>query len=445
MALETPLLDPEVLKHFMELLDLSAQLIGGGDTARIWKKVDSLRPLFGRHLSHVYWVDWAIGQEKFYFTPEHGESLSEWEREELGITRFPTTVIAAMPIDRDLKTDPLDGLVTVAILQRKAVLIAHSFPETVGHSLKDYGVIFLTSADPHKNATQARLEIRDRAREITENLSKRLKVKVAIGVGNPSPRGGPLAASYQQAVSALHLCVQMGRPIMFFNEAPVSAVGGAVAMKQQAVKLVEAYLRGSKSTFRVARERYLEQALLSSFGVLDVLRTQLMSALADLLEAFHRRHAPDEEAYASLASTMESRLKVPLGIHALSGAFRDALESFLAYGDRPRGARAHVKMEHAQRFVDGHFSEPLILADIARRFNLSVSTFHRSFRKLTGRTFGAYLTGKRIEEAKRLLKTTSLPLEQVAQACGFNSASYFIQSFRKALRVTPGQYRGNRN
>jgi two-component system response regulator YesN len=50
----------------------------------------------------------------------------------------------------------------------------------------------------------------------------------------------------------------------------------------------------------------------------------------------------------------------------------------------------------------------------------------------------------RINESKKLLKTTNLPVYQIAERVGFNSSSHFIKIFKKNEEVTPLQFRNYR-
>lgn len=442
MALmETPILDGATLEAVLKLVGQMMRLIAGEDPRMVAERIDALRPIIGRHRPHRYWVEWIIRRDRFAVSTERRDSLTWWEAEELGVTRFPTTVVAAMPVERGSRAGFLDSLITASALQKEAFDLARTVPETIGHALEDYGVLFMTSADPAKGATQARLEIRDRVRILTDTLSRRLKIRLAVGIGNPGTPGMPLVDSYHQAVSALHLCLQSGRSLLFYNEAPAHPEGGAMTLRRQAQVIAETYQRGSRSAFRLALERYLEQALLMSAGNLEVFRIHLTTALSDLLEAFRRRYQPENAAFDSMATTVERTMAYPEGVQGLLNAFRETAGMLASYDDRSSEVRAHLKMEQAQHFLDEHFAEPMVLKDVARRFGVSSSTFLRRFRKVTGRTFGDYLLSRRIDEARRLLSTTTMSMEQIAQNSGFNSASYFIQAFRRLQGTTPGKYR----
>ena len=88
-----------------------------------------------------------------------------------------------------------------------------------------------------------------------------------------------------------------------------------------------------------------------------------------------------------------------------------------------------------------HFDEPLPLPKVARKAGFSVPAFTRVFKKATGTTFVAYLRSVRVDHAKKLLTTTPLSLEEIAQSCGFNSQHHLIRSFKKVVGQTPGAYR----
>jgi AraC family transcriptional regulator len=48
---------------------------------------------------------------------------------------------------------------------------------------------------------------------------------------------------------------------------------------------------------------------------------------------------------------------------------------------------------------------------------------------------------RRIEHARRLLKTTSQPLQQIADACGYADLSHFSHRFRDSVGAPPSRYR----
>ncbi|MFF2078699.1 GlxA family transcriptional regulator [Kitasatospora sp. NPDC058162] len=92
-------------------------------------------------------------------------------------------------------------------------------------------------------------------------------------------------------------------------------------------------------------------------------------------------------------------------------------------------------------WIADHPGEDLAVPALAARSAMSERNFTRVFRAETGRTPGAYVESVRIEAARRLLETTAATLDSVAHSCGFGTVETLHRSFRRTLRVTPGEYR----
>lgn len=100
------------------------------------------------------------------------------------------------------------------------------------------------------------------------------------------------------------------------------------------------------------------------------------------------------------------------------------------------------RIEKAKQIIDkkkgdSHFS----LHEICNDVFLSVSQFSLLFKKGTGKTFIEYLTHCRMEEAKKLLKTTDFKSYEIAEKSGFSDPRYFSIIFKKTIGVTPMEYR----
>ena len=72
---------------------------------------------------------------------------------------------------------------------------------------------------------------------------------------------------------------------------------------------------------------------------------------------------------------------------------------------------------------------------------LSERSYIRRFKNATGMTPIEYILNLRIEEAKQLLETTTIPIEAVAETVGYQDASFFNLKFQKKVGLTPAQYR----
>jgi len=91
--------------------------------------------------------------------------------------------------------------------------------------------------------------------------------------------------------------------------------------------------------------------------------------------------------------------------------------------------------------VDSHYAEEISLDSIAERFHINTAYFCKLFKSVTGKTFIEYLTDKRIEIARKLLKTTDLKTYQVAEKTGFQTPEYFSKIFKKMTGYSPKDYK----
>ena len=88
-----------------------------------------------------------------------------------------------------------------------------------------------------------------------------------------------------------------------------------------------------------------------------------------------------------------------------------------------------------------HAARPLTVDEIARQAALSTRTLARRFREQTGSTPLQWLLAARVRNARRLLETTRLSIEEVAAAVGFDTAGNFRERFHRTMGVSPARYR----
>ena len=101
----------------------------------------------------------------------------------------------------------------------------------------------------------------------------------------------------------------------------------------------------------------------------------------------------------------------------------------------------HDTVQEIISFLRQHYQEDLSLNDVSRAVGFSASECCRLFKRVTGDTILNYLKSYRLTRSIEMLEETELPVSRIALESGFNGASYYIESFKKELHVTPLQYR----
>lgn len=81
------------------------------------------------------------------------------------------------------------------------------------------------------------------------------------------------------------------------------------------------------------------------------------------------------------------------------------------------------------------------LSVLAEEFHLNPQYISQLFKNEIGVNFLSYLTNIRMENAKKLLLSTSLSIAEVADRSGFGDYRVFTKVFKKSEGITPSQYR----
>ena len=172
------------------------------------------------------------------------------------------------------------------------------------------------------------------------------------------------------------------------------------------------------------RLRVLAQAR----GALMPFTDQLVGAAAlQLLNELQKGHTVDDGFTARLAELM------------LEQTFR-MLTTPATGGINPR----HVHFSRLQAVLN-HIHEDLtddLSADaLAAKAELSLAHFRRMFHEAMGLPPHRYVMNVRLEQARKLLTLSSMPIARIAQGCGFSSQSHLTACFRAAHACTPAKYR----
>ncbi len=91
-------------------------------------------------------------------------------------------------------------------------------------------------------------------------------------------------------------------------------------------------------------------------------------------------------------------------------------------------------------FIDANLTEKLSIDSIAFEVGLSKFHFSREFKKLTGKTVIDYINMRRCEIAKRLLINENYSVAETAEKCGFDNPTYFSETFKKYIGLSPANF-----
>ena len=92
-------------------------------------------------------------------------------------------------------------------------------------------------------------------------------------------------------------------------------------------------------------------------------------------------------------------------------------------------------------YLADHYQESSSLDELASRFFTNKFYLTRIFKQVTGFTIREYLHIQRVQKAQEFLRSSLLPITEIALMVGFENVSYFEKIFRRYCMQSPREYR----
>lgn len=144
-----------------------------------------------------------------------------------------------------------------------------------------------------------------------------------------------------------------------------------------------------------------------------------------------------------LGSEIRGELETVDGSNVLE-LVEDMFTSVISKRKGEIGKQYKNQLSLAMQYVDEHYSDSsLSLNEVAKEVNISPSYLSAMFSRETETTFVEYMTSKRMEHAKQMLKNTSEKAHVIAEQVGYKDPHYFSFIFKKTFGLSPKEYRAS--
>ena len=107
----------------------------------------------------------------------------------------------------------------------------------------------------------------------------------------------------------------------------------------------------------------------------------------------------------------------------------------------PKLRKNNDKIKDLMIYVHQHYSEKLVISQLASAVFLSERECFRIFQECLHMTPMQYIQNYRLQMACQMLAETRASVTEISHACGLGSSSYFGKVFREYMNCTPGEYR----
>ena len=189
-------------------------------------------------------------------------------------------------------------------------------------------------------------------------------------------------------------------------------------------EFVETYLQGIREP--------LKSRMFRDYVVLNIRFT---------VTAYVQSLGASREAYEERLGKRDMNMKP----EEVADYFADALEAGISLRDKESSYQSGKTLRKVLEYIDENYSnEDLSLNHVAEQVKVSANYLSAIFSQSMQKTFIEYVTGKRIEKAKKLLRTTDRSSGEIAAEVGYQDPHYFSFVFKKTQGVSPREYRGGK-
>ncbi|KTD87102.1 ABC transporter substrate-binding protein [Paenibacillus etheri] len=185
----------------------------------------------------------------------------------------------------------------------------------------------------------------------------------------------------------------------------------------------ELQLQGVWIEYATMSKRKQEDFFLNGSSSLHHATTQLMTLSGELYSAWIN---PDN--------------RKPFKVQQLFAQFIVDLHHELATAKETSGSW----LEYVFEYIEAHYNEDITREQMAKLARVSPEHFSRTFRKIMGQTFSAYITLLRIRRAQQRILTSSPNLTTLAHEVGYEEGTYLSRKFKQLVGLSPTAYQ-NKN
>lgn len=143
----------------------------------------------------------------------------------------------------------------------------------------------------------------------------------------------------------------------------------------------------------------------------------------------------------SISSTFARKIEQLINTESVQNLMVEMFKSYCRLVKKHSMKQYSAPVQKAIIYIDSDLTANLTLSAIAQNQNISASYLSWLFKQETGETLTEHVNQKRIKKAMKLLETTHLQVQTVAQHCGILDVQYFSKVFKRHTGKTPKEYR----
>ncbi len=314
-------------------------------------------------------------------------------------------------------------------------ILKDTFPSCIVGNVSANKIPVFMSAEERKIDYNKRIEMIEKARLATRKMNKATGMSFRIGIGGVQKLkdalqsyDGALKALYSTKGSVAHVD-DLPITVEYEESYPVE-MEDAIFERLKDGKQEECLAQGDKF-FDWMVEQYGDDEMSIKLKALEfVLRAEsIMYRNGGLVYRFDSRKDYLPEVFYSK------------DFEALKKWFMDKIREAARNAATGSENHTHHLIRRAQDYIDNHFQKDISLDDISRELNISPYYFSKLFKEETGENFVEYVTVRRMDKARSLLRNPDKSIKEICAEVGYSDPNYFSRIFKKYQGVTPTEYK----
>lgn len=314
-------------------------------------------------------------------------------------------------------------------------LIKDAFESIVGSAMANR-VVFVRPCDKPEDEYHERLMLIEQGRTLAHRIEGKLGIRCRLGIGSTVEMQS-LCESYGQAVKAVKNCKGI---VSHYNDLPIASVVEDGYPLDREKRLEEAVLAGDVTAavqhaelfFQWMIDSYPEHDMVIRLKVLEFVMRAELNVFNKAGGSSYRFLDRNDYLQTVLAASDYAVLKIWF--------LRKIAESARSVASGVE-QKSNGTVQQAVQFIDKNYFRALTLEGVSREVSVSPYYFSKLFKEQMSMNYIEYLTQKRIEAAKLLLRDRRYNIKQICSKIGYSDSNYFSRLFHKTEGVTPTEYR----
>lgn len=280
----------------------------------------------------------------------------------------------------------------------------------------------------------------EKTKYLTEVLKNIYGMQVSAGIGEEVSCPEDICVSFSQAQeSALQGLLLAEQAVQVYKKGENKSTA-LQFLNEFEKNVLEGYLKSrNEEEIQKFIQRFMEACRKEGVGYADI----RIFCFDVYMLAVKMMREKGLQADWAMGRLMEMGENIEKGVK-LSEVEETLLKDLMEIGEqfgsyKKTGGKALI--EEIKDYIDAHYSKDISLGSIAGKFYINTSYLSQLFKKEMNVKFIDYITEVRLEKAIQLLGSSSLTVNDIAEAVGYKDARYFREIFVKHIGKTPSQFR----